>query len=58
MAAIPLTDTETPPGELFRRVLLCLVCLAAVSVAVIFSPAAGLVKSHAGMQSRTASLAP
>ena len=34
---------EVPPGEGLRRLALALICLGSVAVAVVFSPAAGLV---------------
>ena len=46
MAMLPHDTIPTPAGEGMRRALLALVYLSAVAVAVVFSPAVGLLQPH------------
>lgn len=51
MTSLSRVISEIPPGEGLRRALLCAVCLGAVGVAVVFSPAVGPWRlGHAGAQ--------
>ncbi len=56
MSSVRFSESETPPGEVLRRLLLCLICLGAVAIAVVFSPAAGIVDLRVQQESGNSNL--